>query len=221
MDSTRLIAKAGTPEWFQARRFGVSATTVAKAAGGYKGFSTELQKALHPEEHVLEDNDFMRFGRDMEKPIIDALPMDMIHNEWLVASESNEHHLATPDGHNHDWSTICEVKTTGRDFDEGGIPAQYRRQVQWQLYVTGAQECVFAWMLRVDTPQGFAPGWLEPKWTIMRRSETEIARLITVANQFLKDYEFTREWEAQLGYDHTKTWKADTEPMKEQEIIRG
>lgn len=199
MDSTRLIARSGTPEWFHARRFGVSATTVAKAAAGPGGYATELEKVLHPEEHIVEDNDYMRFGRDMEKPIIDALPFDIVHNDWLVCAAENEHHLATPDGNNEDWSIICEVKTTGQDFEKGGIPAQYRRQVQWQLYVTGAEMCLFAWMLRVDTPQGFAPGWLEPKWIWIQRSPVEIERLKNVANQFLKDYEFTKEMENFYG----------------------
>jgi hypothetical protein len=71
VDSTRLIARSGTPEWFHARRFGVSATTVAKAASGPGGYAAELEKVLHPEEHIVEDNDFMRFGRDWEKWIVE------------------------------------------------------------------------------------------------------------------------------------------------------
>lgn len=199
MDSTRLIARSGTPEWFLARRFGVSATTVAKAAAGYRGYAAELDKALHPEDNIVLDNDYMKFGRDQEQPILEALPFDLEHNDWLICAEENEHHLATPDGNNADWSVIAEVKTTGKDFEVGGIPAQYRRQVQWQLYVTGAESCVFAWMLRVDGPDGFVPGWLEPKWTIIQRSPMEIERLKKVADQFLKDYEFTQEWETHLG----------------------
>jgi hypothetical protein len=125
---------------------------------------------------------------------------ELLTNDWLVCAKDNEHHLATPDGRNEDWSTICEVKTTGRDFDKGGIPAQYRRQVQWQMYVTGASQCVFGWLLRVENEVGnFQPGWMEPKWTLIQRSPVEIERLKTVANQFLKDYEFTKEMESLYG----------------------
>jgi predicted phage-related endonuclease len=192
---TRRVARSGTPEWFHARQYGVSATTVAKAAAGARGYDAELQRALHPEEHVVEDNDYMRFGREQEQNIVDALPAEFAidANDWLFHAEHAEHHLATPDGISRDGKVIAEVKTTGKDFDEGGIPAQYRRQVQWQLYVTGADYCVFAWMLRVQGPDGFVPGWLEPKYRLINRDADEILKLIKVANQFMKDYEFTKE----------------------------
>ena len=188
----RMVARSLTDEWYKARQYGVSATTVAKAASGPGGFDAELKRALNPEEHVVEDNAYMRFGRDHEEWIVDNLPQEYAirHNDWLICGVGSERwHLATPDGLNSDWSIIAEVKTTGKDWDPDKIPIQYRRQVQWQLHVTGATKCVFAWLLRVESPLGdFTSAWLEPKHTIIERDENMIADLKEVANRFITDY---------------------------------
>ena len=202
----RLVARSGTDEWYKARELGVSATTVAKAASGPGGYKAELDRALHPEDNIVEDNAYMRFGRDYEEWIVDNLPHEygIKHNDWLIASENEPHHLATPDGLNADWSIIAEVKTTGKDWSieekpttAAAIPIQYRRQVQWQLYVTGAQRCVFAWLLRAESPftGDFVPAWLEPKHIIIERNEEMIADLIDVAHRFVEDYNNHKEWE--------------------------
>lgn len=202
----RRIARSGTDEWYKAREYGVSATTVAKAASGPGGYDAELKRALHPEEHVIEDNAYMRFGRDWEQWIVQSLPPEyaIVHNDWLIRAEEEERHLATPDGLNEDWSLIAEVKTTGTDWDKGlergiiptDIPIQYRRQVQWQMYVTGAQQCLFAWLLRMESDSGeFVPAWLEPKHLIIHRDDSMIEDLIKVAHRFATDYNHYKEAE--------------------------
>ena len=199
----RMVARSGTDEWYKARQYGVSATTVAKAASGPAGFDAELQRALNPEDHVVEDNAYMKFGRDWENWIVEALPTEygIKANDWLIcATGADRWHLATPDGLNSDWSVIAEVKTTGKDWDGSTIPIQYRRQVQWQLHVTGATKCVFAWLLRAEADNGdFVPAWLEPKHVVMERDETMIAELKEVANRFITDYSNYREMEELRG----------------------
>jgi hypothetical protein len=139
----------------------------------------------------------MKFGRDWEDWIVDALPAQygIKGNDWLICAEGKHRwHLATPDGLNDDWTTIAEVKTTGKDWDGQTIPIQYRRQVQWQLHVTGAQRCVFAWLLRAEADNGdFVPAWLEPKHVVMDRDEDMIADLIETANRFITDYNNHKE----------------------------
>ena len=188
----RMVARSLTDEWYKARQYGVSATTVAKAASGPGGFDAELKRALNPEEHVVEDNAYMKFGRDYEEWIVNGLPPEykIAPNDWLICGVGSERwHLATPDGLNADWSIIAEVKTTGKDWDPDKIPIQYRRQVQWQLHVTGATKCVFAWLLRAESDSGdFVPAWMEPKHTIIERDEDMIADLKEVANRFITDY---------------------------------
>jgi len=199
----RMVARSQTDEWYKARQYGVSATTVAKAASGPAGFDAELQRALNPEDHVVEDNAYMKFGRDWENWIVENLPQgfEVKANDWLICGVGADRwHLATPDGINADWSTIAEVKTTGKDWDGSKIPIQYRRQVQWQLHVTGAKQCIFAWLLRAEADNGdFVPAWLEPKWVVMHRDEAMIADLKDVANRFITDFNNYKEMEAQRG----------------------
>lgn len=188
----RMVARSLTDAWYKARQYGVSATTVAKAASGPAGFDAELKRALNPEEHVVEDNAYMKFGRDWENWIVEALPAEygIRANDWLICGVGADRwHLATPDGLDRDWKTIAEVKTTGKDWDGSAIPIQYRRQVQWQLHVTGAERCVFAWLLRAEADNGdFVPAWLEPKHVVIERDEAMIADLKEVANRFITDY---------------------------------
>jgi len=187
-----MVARSLTDEWYKARQYGVSATTVAKAASGPGGFDAELKRALNPEDYVVEDNAYMRFGRDYEEWIVDNLPQEygIKHNDWLICGMGADRwHLATPDGLNADWSVIAEVKTTGKDWEDGKPPIQYRRQVQWQLHVTGAERCVFAWLLRTESEFGdFTPAWMEPKHIVIERDEAMIADLKEVANRFITDY---------------------------------
>jgi hypothetical protein len=201
MNQERMVARSQTDEWYKARQYGVSATTVAKAASGPAGYDAELKNALFPEDNEVPDNDYMKFGRDYEEWIVQGLPHEyrIKPNDWLIRGDGDYRwHLATPDGLNDEWSIIAEVKTTGKDWDGSAIPIQYRRQVQWQLHVTGAQKCVFGWLLRATSESGdFVPAWMEPKHIIMERDETMIAELIDVAQRFMTD--FTNYKELQNG----------------------
>jgi len=205
MDKNRMVAQSGTEEWYKARQYGISATTVAKAAAGPGGYNAELNRALFPEDNVIEDNAYMKFGRDWEGWIVEQLPAEygIVHNDWLISAAEEPRHLATPDGLNADWSRIAEVKTTGKDWDLenlNSIPIQYRRQIQWQMYVTGAQSCVFAWLLRVEDENGeFAPAWLDPKFVEIERDDDMIEELIHVAKEFVSQLNAIIEWRESTG----------------------
>lgn len=184
----RFLAKHGTPEWHDIRKTGVSATAVAKACTP-AGFETAVREIWNGVEDI-PDNEFMRFGRDQEANIIadlQTMGYDIEPNEWLIAADgyTNRWQMATPDGLSPKHHVIAEVKTTGKDFGQwSSVPIQYRRQVQWQLYVTGAEKCVFAWQLRTVTDAGvFVPGWLEPKALIVTRDEEMIRELIAVSEK--------------------------------------
>lgn len=179
----RRVAQHGTPEWFAARRGGVSATAVANASTP-AGFRDEVAKALHPEDNQVTDNDYMKFGRDWEQWIVDNLPEEygIKANDWLIHAEGHTWQLATPDGLNAAWTGIAEVKTTGKDWNK--IPIKYIRQVQWQMYVVGASFCVFGWLLRsVDDDGNMVPAWFEPKHTIIYRDDEMIAQLRAIAER--------------------------------------
>jgi hypothetical protein len=167
--------------WLEARRGGVTATQVAKAASGPGGFEQAVME--YREEFQETDNPYMKFGRDWEGPISMYLKdrYAIMPNEWLISSSVSDHYLATPDGLSLTHDQISEVKTTGKDW--ATIPVQYRRQVQWQLFVTGAVSCVFAWMLREERGGVFMPAWFDPKVEIIERDEDMIASLVKVADE--------------------------------------
>ncbi len=180
---TRRVAQHATEAWFAARRNGVSATAVANASTP-AGFREEVLKALYPEEYQVQDNDYMKFGRDWEQWIVDNIPSDygIVANDWLIHADGAEWQLATPDGISADGLIIAEVKTTGKDWNT--VPLRYVRQVQWQLHVTGAQRCVVAWLLRAESDTGeLVPAWFEPKHVIVERDDEMIAELIAIAER--------------------------------------
>jgi len=88
--------------------------------------------------------------------------------------------MATPDGLSLDHKLIGEYKTSGKPLDK--IPANYMRQVQWQLFVTGAEQCVFAYELRLEGPEGFVPGF-DVECQLVDRDDDMIADLIDVAQK--------------------------------------
>jgi putative phage-type endonuclease len=178
--ASKLYSREG---WLEARRTGVTATQVAKAASGPGGFEQAVRD--YREEFVEQDNPFMKFGRDWEGPIASQLKRDfaIMPNDWLIAAKDNPRHLATPDGLDLEHSTIAEIKTTGKDWDAVKIPVQYRRQVQWQLYVTGVERCVFAWMLREERGGVFYPAWFTARTVMIDRDEEMIVSLVKVADE--------------------------------------
>ena len=184
IDPQRFVASksVSAERWLSARREGVTATQVAKAAAGPGGFEQAVED--YRADFVEQDNPFMAFGRAWEGPIAMHLKEkhDIMPNDWLIRNANHSHHLATPDGLSLGHHVISEIKTTGKDWNPERIPVQYRRQVQWQLHVTGAVVCFFAWMLREERDGAFLPGWFEPKVIQIEPDEEMIASLVRVAD---------------------------------------
>jgi predicted phage-related endonuclease len=184
IEPERFIARSSDRDaWLEARTHGVTATAVAKAASGPAGFRDQLEARRNPVD--IEVNAFMAWGTFME-PVIARWVKDefgIMPNEWLIASEHDERFLATPDGLSLDHTEIAEIKTMGKPLEKP--PLDHIRQMQWQLMVTGAEKCLYAWQLRAEVPGGFAPGWLEPRSVWIERDEKMIADLVTVAERLI------------------------------------
>lgn len=173
--------------WISARQAGVTATQVAKASTP-AGFNEALEEALRPPEPF--DNPYMAFGREQEGPVGLWLKerFDVFPNEWLIARAGEALpggplHLATPDGLSLGHEVISEVKTTGKDWADSVVPIQYRRQVQWQLHVTGATHCILAWLLRAEVQGRMVPAWFEPKVMTVERDDKMIDELTKTAEK--------------------------------------
>jgi len=180
----RFIARSSDRElWLEARTHGVTATAVAKAASGPAGFRDQLEARRNPVD--VQVNAFMAWGTFME-PVIARWVKDefgIMPNEWLIASEHDERFLATPDGLSHTHRLIAEIKTMGTPREKP--PLDHVRQMQWQMFVTGADHCLYAWQLRVEVPGGFAPGWIEPRSLWIERDDKMIAELVKVAERLI------------------------------------
>lgn len=189
LDPNQFVANKALdfPGWVEARQAGVTATQVAKASTP-TGFTEAVSDALAPHEQL--DNPYMAFGREQEGPVGLWLKdtFDVFPNEWLIRSgdpvcEGEVQHLATPDGLSLDHAVISEVKTTGKDWSDSVVPIQYRRQIQWQLHVTGADHCVLAWLLRAEVEGRMVPAWFEPKVMTVPRDTDMIEDLVATANR--------------------------------------
>jgi predicted phage-related endonuclease len=184
-----LVSSSDYEKWLEVRATGVTATAVSKAVTP-EGFREVMESLRNPTP--IADNDYMRFGREQESALIDKLStqFDLEPNDWLIAKDDSENRwqMATPDGLSPGHELIAEVKTTGRDWGEWrAVPGHYQRQVQWQLYVTGAASCVFGWMLRTTRQGDMVPAWPGPKFVVVNRDEALIERLIVVAENLYRE----------------------------------
>jgi hypothetical protein len=128
----------------------------------------------------------MLFGTAAEPEIMAYAHAEygILPTDWLIAAEDNWQHMASPDGLNLKHTESAECKTTGKDWTT--VPIKYRRQVWWQQYVLGVERTLFLWQLRVPDDHGwFYMPWLEPKHLWIDRDETEIKKLISVADELL------------------------------------
>lgn len=178
----RFIVSSQTRDlWLEARERGVTATQVAKAAtpAGMKEVKAQIES---PTEVTV--NAVMDWGNEREPYIAYAVAQrfGVLANDYLICADGpgNEWQMATPDGLSLDHTMIGEYKTSGKDLSK--IPIGYMRQIQWQLYVTGANQCVFAWEQRLEGPEGFVPG-MDVETQIVERDEEMIERLIKVAQE--------------------------------------
>lgn len=186
IEADRFLARSSDREaWLWHREQGVTATMVAKAATP-AGFAQVVAEMENPDD--IEPNAFMIWGNEREPFIAQVVleRFDIFPNDYLISKggklSPDRWQMATPDGLCwHDGhKTIGEYKTTGKPLDK--IPAHYMRQVQWQLYVTDAERCLFAYELRLDAPGGFAPGFdVETQW--VDRDEKKIKELVSVAEK--------------------------------------
>lgn len=176
----RFLASKSLDEqaWLDARRLGLSATTMAQAMTP-SGLRDVLGNWDNPTPVVV--NAYMQFGLDSEAwlSLWTKEQTGVMPNDWLIRHDEFADAIATPDGLSLDHETISEIKTTGKDWGSvEKIPIQYQRQVQWQLYVTGASSCVFVWLLREESDGVMVPAWLEPKYGVIARNGDIIDKMV-------------------------------------------
>lgn len=197
ISADRFLARSSDRDhWLFMRDQGVTATQVARAATP-SGFAEVI--ALIEEPRPVEVNDFMRWGVERESHIAAVVKerFGIMPNDWLIArdADSSRWQMATPDGLSMDHKWIGEYKTSGKPLDK--VPIHYMRQVQWQLHVTGAERCLFAYEERLNGPDGFVPG-LDVTCQWIDRNEKMIKELVLVAEQ-LQQHRVYSDWAEMEG----------------------
>jgi hypothetical protein len=184
IEADRFLVRSSDREaWLKARAEGVTATMVQRAftPAGMKEVLAEID-----EPREVTPNAYMDWGNEREPYIAEFVKQrhGLLANDWLISAggrmSPDRWMMATPDGLSLDHTMIGEYKTSGKPLDK--IPAHYMRQIQWQMWVTDAASCVFAWELRMDAPGGFAPGF-EISTQVILRDDELIKKLVAVAEQ--------------------------------------
>lgn len=187
---------AGEEEWLRQRRSVVTATDVAKIKTGTdKAFASLWREKRSPS--TFRGNKFTQHGKDREPVIAAMLSEDRpwLHpNMALLVSEDDARFGATPDMLSDDGLVLGEIKTRrlSDDKDEwlswadvcaDQTGRKYACQVAWQMFVTGAERCVFA-VEHWSDEDGWAD--LHPLRVFdVERDEALIAELRDVAERFL------------------------------------
>lgn len=180
-------------EWLEARRHGVTATAVAKAATP-SGFVAEVASWDEP---PFEGNEYTDFGTWAERYLLEHAHREhgILPSDWLIRGEV-PWHMGTPDGLSPDHTLIAEAKTGGTLPQS--VKREHRDQCQWNMHVTGANRCLYLFQTRVAGPNGYYLGLIEPWTRWVERDDKRIAELVDVATRLMEAKEAHRG-QLQLG----------------------
>lgn len=182
----RVLCSSGDVErWLAARRRGVTATDAARLAT-----PASVRAVVHDKRDGghFGGNAFTEYGRRREPVIAEWMRAE--HGigacGLLFRSAEHERHLATPDGFaERDGAIVlAEIKTTNKTWKS--IPRNYLRQVWWQQYVCGAERTLFVW----ERHTNFVVTDPEPQAMWIDRDETEIAKLVVLADAVLERLDY-------------------------------
>ena len=176
-----LLPRASRDDWLAQRRDYVTATDVARlytSAAEWRKVRAE-KNGTAPE---LRQSPEMQWGNDREAALIryaQTVDPTIVANDQIAVHPDGPW-AATPDGIGD--GTICECKT-GSSAGLERAHRKYMAQVQWQLWVTGADGCLYVTEERDWDDMGFAPGARSHVW--IDRDEDLIVELLDVAERFL------------------------------------
>ena len=156
----KAITFATEQDWLEARPQYLTASEIARI---YRptGRPADIQACWALWEEKLgkrpkfTGNRYTAYGTDREEVIADWV--EFMHpehglklNSWrLWVCEEDTRFAATPDMISADRTVIGELKTVKATNEWAprveAIPRRYYLQVQWQLYCTGANSCLFVW----------------------------------------------------------------------------
>lgn len=179
-------------QWLEARKRYVTATEVAQLARRSDAYWEELHEI---KMGVREAKDLsyipaIQHGRKREPhivPYVQSLEDGMEHNEDLVVRLGR--YAATPDligdGIVGEIKTVKDTRLAKLLAADDWPTGVYFDQVQWQLFVTGAIACVFAYEPYEDWDGTLVPREDKRDNITIHRNEERIKHLRKVADTFL------------------------------------
>ena len=190
--SVTKIKTESREQWLDARRRYVTATEVAQLVRRGQDYWDELReiKAGQRTAPDISGLPAVRHGREREAlivPYVQSLEQGMVPNEDLYVR--NQRYAATPDlvgdGIVGEIKTIKDTRLAKLQTAKGWPTGQYYDQVQWQLFVTGAIACIFAWEPVEMWEAEFVPREDLRDHITIHRDEERINQLREVADAFL------------------------------------
>ncbi len=200
---TDLLARAGASDqdraaWLAERAQGITATEIRDLMKGKLRQDDLIALKLGRKVDSFTGNQFTDWGNERE-PIIAAgvRGMGIDPESRVFHGEQDSRHLASPDGVGVEFDgalVVSEIKTSGKDIRRG-MPAYfetgYELQMQWAMWVTGADRCLFVFEERLTVDGRFVPGEVFTEW--VPRDEAIIADLVARADEFLAELDRQRE----------------------------
>ena len=190
--SVTTIKTESREQWLETRRRYVTATEVAQLVRRGQDYWDELReiKAGQRTAPDISGLPAVRHGREREAlivPYVQSLEEGMVPNEDLYVR--NGRYAATPDlvgdGIVGEIKTIKDTRLAKLQAAKGWPTGQYYDQVQWQLFVTGAIACIFAWEPYEDWGGELVPREDMREHITIHRDEERIKALQEVADAFL------------------------------------
>ena len=190
--SVTTIKTESREQWLEARRRYVTATEVAQLVRRGQDYWDELREIKSGERTAPDISGLpaVRHGREREAliaPYVQSLEEGMVPNEDLYVR--NGRYAATPDlvgdGIVGEIKTIKDKRLAKLQQAKGWPTGQYYDQVQWQLFVTGAIACIFAWEPYEDWDGELVPREDMRDNITIHRDEERIKALQEVADAFL------------------------------------
>ena len=190
--SVTTIKTESREQWLDARRRYVTATEVAQLVRRGQDYWDELREIKAGDRTAPDISGLpaIRHGREREAliaPYVQSLEQGMVPNSDLYVR--NERYAATPDligdGIVGEIKTIKDTRLAKLQSAKGWPTGQYYDQVQWQLFVTGAIACIFAWEPYEDWDGELVPREDMRDNITIHRDEERIKALQEVADAFL------------------------------------
>jgi hypothetical protein len=178
----------GEEAWLKVRRSGVTATEVRDLAKGNPARRAELLNEKRTGERNFFGNQWTKWGLEREPVLVEQYlePAGFIGSDVVFHAEQNKRHLATPDGVylRDGLISVAEIKTSKNDIRPDSVAFKlsgYYDQCQFQMYVCGADECLYVWELHEDfVVVDSGSEWIE-------FDGERVAHLVKVADEFLAE----------------------------------